>query len=163
LDKARTRPGYDHASEDEASFESDDSRASSYKDTSKRKTHRKRHKSRHGPTEPDNRLGSNCNPPLHSRSSHDIQSPDSIRAALLRWYAGVHASRGMPWRKPHDPSHGIEERAQRAYEVCVLHVSSRESSVNDLWGRCGCQKLCSSKLKFPRLSPTIPVGWRSGL
>lgn len=54
---------------------------------------------------------------IHSRSSHDIQSSSLVRLALLRWYAGVHASRGMPWRKPYDPSQGPEERAQRAYEV----------------------------------------------
>jgi A/G-specific adenine glycosylase len=40
-----------------------------------------------------------------------------MRTALLKWFQTVHASRGMPWRKPYDPNLGIEDRAQRAYEV----------------------------------------------
>lgn len=56
----------------------------------------------------------------HPASSHVIRSPGPIRVALLRWYAGVHASRGMPWRKPFDPLQGPEERAQRAYEVLTV-------------------------------------------
>jgi A/G-specific adenine glycosylase len=40
-----------------------------------------------------------------------------MRASLLEWYAGVHEVRGMPWRKPFDPSLDADARAQRAYEV----------------------------------------------
>ena len=61
--------------------------------------------------------------PPHPISTHVIDSPGLIRAALLQWYTGVHASRGMPWRKPYDPSLGPEERAQRAYEVSPLYCT----------------------------------------
>ena len=120
-DKSSTRFGLD---QDEACHsESDDSCGSSYKDSPKRNTHRKKQKLRQDRTGSDNHpVNLNSSASLHPRSFHDMQSPDSIRAALLRWYAGVHASRGMPWRKPHDPSQGMEERAQRAYEVFVLRV-----------------------------------------
>jgi len=40
-----------------------------------------------------------------------------MRISLLEWYSGVHEARGMPWRKPFDPSLGADARAQRAYEV----------------------------------------------
>jgi hypothetical protein len=40
-----------------------------------------------------------------------------MRVSLLEWYSGVHEARGMPWRKPFDPSLGVDARAQRAYEV----------------------------------------------
>jgi hypothetical protein len=116
-DSTRTRPGHADASEDEAC--SDDSCVSSYKVTPKRKT-RKKYKSRHDPTEHGKHTINHSSNASHSRSSHDIRSPSPIRAALLRWYAGVHTSRGMPWRKSYDPSQGIEERAQRAYEVCFV-------------------------------------------
>lgn len=53
----------------------------------------------------------------HLSSLHNLAQPGPMRAALLRWYSGVHASRGMPWRKPYDSSLGPEDRAQRAYEV----------------------------------------------
>ena len=53
----------------------------------------------------------------HSKSTHIISSPGPMRVALLRWYRTVHDTRGMPWRKPYNPSCGSEERAQRAYEV----------------------------------------------
>lgn len=121
-DKARTRSCYDHASEDEAC--SDNSRASNYEDTlARRKTHRKRHKSSHEAIEFGKRpVNPNSNAISHSRSSHNIQSPDSIRVALLRWYAGVYASRGMPWRKLCDPSEGVSGRAQRAYKVQVSYL-----------------------------------------
>ena len=121
-DKASSCLGFDQDSE-VCHFESDDSRASSYEDLPKRKTHRKKQKLRHAPTQSDKRpVNHNSNASLHPRSFHDMQSPDTVRAALLQWYAGVHASRGMPWRKPHDPSQGAEERAQRAYEVLILRV-----------------------------------------
>lgn len=128
LDKARTRTrlGYrDDLSEDGDC--SDDSRTSIYENTTDRKPRRKRHKPRHGPTD----SGKLQNVLSHPRSSHNIQSPNDIRTALLRWYAVVHTSRGMPWRKPYDPSQGPEERAQRAYEVCLC-LRSREATSNDL-------------------------------
>lgn len=53
----------------------------------------------------------------HPRSQHLISSPDLMRSSLLEWYSGVHEVRGMPWRKPFDPSLDADARAQRAYEV----------------------------------------------
>ncbi len=53
----------------------------------------------------------------HPRSQHLIPSPDLMRPSLLKWYSGVHDVRGMPWRKPFDPSLDADARAQRAYEV----------------------------------------------
>lgn len=53
----------------------------------------------------------------HSRSQHLISSPDLMRPSLLEWYSGVHEVRGMPWRKPFDPSLDADARGQRAYEV----------------------------------------------
>ncbi|KAJ8488849.1 hypothetical protein ONZ51_g3283 [Trametes cubensis] len=53
----------------------------------------------------------------HTMQSHVLCSPDASRQALLRWYDGVHAVRGMPWRKPYQHSWTTEEKAQRAYEV----------------------------------------------
>jgi len=58
----------------------------------------------------------------HSPSRHSISSPEPMRASLLEWYAGVHEVRGMPWRKPFDPSLDADARAQRAYEVRSLPV-----------------------------------------
>jgi len=68
----------------------------------------------------------------HSPSRHLISSPDPMRASLLGWYAGVHEVRGMPWRKPFDPSLDADARAQRAYEVrsCMSHF------VSVLWVGC---------------------------
>lgn len=53
----------------------------------------------------------------HPNSIHIISSASAVRRALLKWYASVHTSRGMPWRKPYDPTLSVDERAQRAYEV----------------------------------------------
>ncbi len=53
----------------------------------------------------------------HSLSQHLISTPDLIRPPLLGWYSRVHTARGMPWRKPFDPSLDTDARAQRAYEV----------------------------------------------
>ena len=53
----------------------------------------------------------------HSRSQHLISSPDLMRSSLLEWYSSVHEVRGMPWRRPFDPSLDVDARAQRAYEV----------------------------------------------
>lgn len=53
----------------------------------------------------------------HPVSKHVISNAAPLHSALLEWYGGVHEARGMPWRKPYDPTFGPEERAQRAYEV----------------------------------------------
>ena len=61
----------------------------------------------------------------HSSSRHSISSPRPMRASLLDWYAGVHDVRGMPWRRPFDPSLDADARAQRAYEVrCFARLVS---------------------------------------
>ena len=54
---------------------------------------------------------------VHPVSRHIIGDAARMQAALLEWYGGVHAARGMPWRKPYDRTLEPEERAQRAYEV----------------------------------------------
>lgn len=70
----------------------------------------------------------------HALSTHTITSLDSICFALLQWYAGVHGSRGVPWRKPFDPSLGQDGRSQRAYEVRIfLVVSSLHSLHPKVW------------------------------
>lgn len=56
-------------------------------------------------------------PHPHKLSTHAISTPGPLRVALLEWYAGVHETRGMPWRKRYNPSLGRDGRAQRAYEV----------------------------------------------
>ena len=53
----------------------------------------------------------------HSPSQHLISSPDLMKPPLLEWYSQVDTARGMPWRKPFDPSLDADARAQRAYEV----------------------------------------------
>jgi A/G-specific adenine glycosylase len=63
----------------------------------------------------------------HPLSRHSIQTAVPICSALLDWYAGVHESRGMPWRKPYDPSLGRDGRAQRAYEVRSICTSVRHT------------------------------------
>lgn len=56
---------------------------------------------------------------LHAKDTHVIRDADlaAIRSGLLQWYATVHTSRNMPWRKEYNPLLGRDERAQRAYEV----------------------------------------------
>lgn len=61
--------------------------------------------------------GIRATPSPHSKLVHIIQDPTPMRTALLKWFQTVHANREMPWRKPYDPNLGIEDRAQRAYEV----------------------------------------------
>jgi len=63
----------------------------------------------------------------HPRSQHLISSPDLMRSSLLEWYSGVHEVRGMPWRKPFDPSLDADARAQRAYEVSLRQHHNPES------------------------------------
>ena len=62
----------------------------------------------------------------HPRSQHLISSPDLMRSSLLEWYSGVHEVRGMPWRKPFDPSLDKDARAQRAYEVSRRQYHNQE-------------------------------------
>ena len=57
----------------------------------------------------------------HPKLLHKIQDVNLVREALLRWFAGVHDSRPMPWRKRYNPHLGPEERAQRAYEVSCIN------------------------------------------
>ncbi|KAI9432972.1 DNA glycosylase [Lactarius indigo] len=65
----------------------------------------------------------------HSLSGHSISSPDLIRPPLLEWYSRVHATRGMPWRKPFDPSLDADARAQRAYEVWISEIMLQQTQV----------------------------------
>ncbi len=55
----------------------------------------------------------------HPISLHVISNAAPLREVLLHWYGGVHESRGMPWRKPYVHSWDVEQKAQRAYEVCL--------------------------------------------
>jgi A/G-specific adenine glycosylase len=61
----------------------------------------------------------------HASARHSISSADAqtLVTALLAWYAGVHAARGMPWRKPFDRTWTTEERSQRAYEVSSITLN----------------------------------------
>ncbi|KAJ8701593.1 hypothetical protein PTI98_000357 [Pleurotus ostreatus] len=67
--------------------------------------------------------------PSHAPSVHQIQSAASTCRALLQWYTGVSESRGMPWRKPYDPSLSIDARAQRAYEVWISEIMLQQTQV----------------------------------
>lgn len=53
----------------------------------------------------------------HAPSLHVVSEPIFMGKSLLEWFAGVRETRSMPWRKPYNPDHSPEERAQRAYEV----------------------------------------------
>ncbi|KAI1798021.1 DNA glycosylase [Ganoderma leucocontextum] len=65
----------------------------------------------------------------HSISLHVISHAAPLRELLLHWYEGVHASRGMPWRKPYDRSCDAEQKAQRAYEVWVSEIMLQQTQV----------------------------------
>ncbi|KAH9983154.1 DNA glycosylase [Russula compacta] len=65
----------------------------------------------------------------HSPSRHLISSPGPMRPSLLKWYYGVHEVRGMPWRKPFDPSLDADARAQRAYEVWISEIMLQQTQV----------------------------------
>ncbi|KAH9897030.1 DNA glycosylase [Cubamyces lactineus] len=65
----------------------------------------------------------------HTMELHVLSSPESPRQALLKWYDGVHAVRGMPWRKPYQDSWTTEEKAQRAYEVWVSEIMLQQTQV----------------------------------
>lgn len=83
----------------------------------------------------------------HPASLHRITDAKPIRAALLKWYAGVHEIRGMPWRKVYDPSLGPEERGQRAYEVSLLSQAVAYCNEINTIRRCGYPKSCCSRLR----------------
>ncbi|OCH93957.1 DNA glycosylase [Obba rivulosa] len=70
-----------------------------------------------------------AHPALHAKSVHRISDPQPLRDALLDWYSLVHETRGMPWRKPYDPSLGPGERAQRAYEVWISEIMLQQTQV----------------------------------
>lgn len=65
----------------------------------------------------------------HTITVHTITEVEPLREALLDWYAGVHETRGMPWRKPYDPSLNDDERAQRAYEVWISEIMLQQTQV----------------------------------
>jgi A/G-specific adenine glycosylase len=69
---------------------------------------------KHGPTAPHS----------HTRHVIDAGTAEGAAKALLEWYAGVHESRGMPWRKPFNPEWTNAERGQRAYEVYASVVTT---------------------------------------
>lgn len=64
---------------------------------------------------------------MHSDSRHSILAIGPLRTALLEWYATVHDSRSMPWRKPPEDYETIERRSQRAYEVTRTHHAYLEN------------------------------------
>lgn len=86
---------------------------------------------------------------LHPISLHVISNSGPLRDDLLRWYEGVQDSRGMPWRKPYAHSWDVEQKAQRAYEVCLpLQISVMSFDVDvQYFLRCGCQRSCYNKPK----------------
>ncbi|KAF7792090.1 hypothetical protein EIP86_003120 [Pleurotus ostreatoroseus] len=63
---------------------------------------------------------------MHPSSLHRINDAASLRMLLLKWYDTVHEIRGMPWRKPFDPTLNAEGRAQRAYEARTTLAESTE-------------------------------------
>ncbi|CAL1708848.1 unnamed protein product [Somion occarium] len=65
----------------------------------------------------------------HGVSTHAISDAKPLRKSLLEWYANVHETRGMPWRKPYDPALGPEERSQRAYEVWISEIMLQQTQV----------------------------------
>jgi A/G-specific adenine glycosylase len=89
---------------------------------------RKKNKDKHVSNEPDSGItiaeGSADLQPPHPISQHTISAPSDIRVALLRWFSDVHDTRGMPWRKPHNPNLDPDQRSQRAYEVCAMPFRS---------------------------------------
>jgi A/G-specific adenine glycosylase len=87
----------------------------------------RRTKTTHSDFSDDHQTSSQCiGKNTHAVSVHLITSPIPVGASLLDWYAGVHESRGMPWRKPNDPLIGPDGRAQRAYEV-RYHASALQT------------------------------------
>jgi A/G-specific adenine glycosylase len=114
----RKQPETDYYSGDE---DSDSSSASTWKPSKKTGFRPRRTKQELAVNHSDsNNQQSGKEDDQHPASRHLITSPGPICTALLDWYAGVHESRGMPWRKPFDNSLDPEIRGQRAYEVNFL-------------------------------------------
>ena len=90
--------------------------------------------------------------PSHTSSIHIVATSDvgEIRESLLEWYDKVHDVRGMPWRKRYNPSLGREDRAQRAYEVCMFLFSQAAEDRDTCGHRFGYPKLCYSKRRLPQ-------------
>ncbi|KAJ3525778.1 hypothetical protein NM688_g8354 [Phlebia brevispora] len=65
----------------------------------------------------------------HTAAIHRIADTSTLRSLLLNWYDGVHQRRGMPWRKPFDPSLDSDGRAQRAYEVWISEIMLQQTQV----------------------------------
>lgn len=156
--------------------ESDDDYESSvseeYKPTKKRRSSAKttrpaKKKAKHAspPADDAKVIEADARASLHPSSRHVIQQVKPMRDALMVWYAGVHATRGMPWRKPFDPSWGKEQKAQRAYEVsgldrvALLRMYPVRTHVWPPMFRCGYQRSCSSKLRLPPSSRIMIDGW----
>lgn len=106
--------------------------------------------------------------PRHGVSRHRIADPAPLRCALLKWYARVHESRGMPWRKAYDPTFGPAERAQRAYEVrCsrtpfLFAIGGPDNRTHThTFCRSGYPRSCCSRLRLRRSYHTTIGGWES--
>jgi hypothetical protein len=99
----------------------------------------------------------------HSPAKHVLATADSeeIATKLLAWFSGVHAARGMPWRKPFNPAWTVEQKGQRAYEARRVH--NHPYSLSDTARRSGSPKSCSSRPRSRPSSPIITGGWRSEL
>ncbi|KAG5654571.1 hypothetical protein H0H81_000096 [Sphagnurus paluster] len=113
-------------------FEESDSQASSYEPSPKKKAKKSKFRQKSSPDafeSPSAVQHTEKSKISHSASIHLIHSPLEVQTALLQWYAGVHASRGMPWRKPYNPLLGPDERAQRAYEVWVSEIMLQQTQV----------------------------------
>ncbi|KAL0581509.1 hypothetical protein V5O48_000567 [Marasmius crinis-equi] len=65
----------------------------------------------------------------HSRTDHVLSAVAPLQDALLKWYYTVRDSRGMPWRKPYNPTLTPKERAQRAYEVWISEIMLQQTQV----------------------------------
>jgi A/G-specific adenine glycosylase len=98
------------------------------------------------PEQADEGAASQCR--LHTSATHIISAPEPLRVALLEWYAGVHETRGMPWRKPYDSTLGRDGRAQRAYEVSMMPFRYNIAPDLSCRPRSGYRKSCYSR---PRL------------
>ena len=85
---------------------------------------------------------------LHASATHNISAPKPLRVALLKWYAGVHETRGMPWRKRYDSTLGRDGQAQRAYEVSLVPFRYHIAPDLSCWPRSGYRRSCYSR---PRL------------
>ncbi|KAG6848632.1 hypothetical protein H0H93_015370, partial [Arthromyces matolae] len=104
--------------DDSVDWKSDTSNASHREEKRKRKTDKKKPPAS-GAVSMSQRQPKGALTDMHPHSSsiHIIKSPKTIQNALIGWYETVHATRGMPWRKPYNPLLDEEQRSQRAYEV----------------------------------------------